>query len=202
MKKLLLSITAITVVVIITGCSNDPKKPGYELTAATDMYRSPSYETYSKNPNFTDSSTARRPVEGTIARGNSVYASIDRIPYPYPNSNEGYEAAGVGLKNPVEKSDANLMEGKKNYEDFCLVCHGASGAGDGPVVQRNGPRPPAFSSDQLKNLPEGKMFHSIHYGKNMMGAHASQLTATERWKIVMYVQTLQASGNTSMAATN
>ena len=42
------------------------KNPGYEYMP--DMYHSHAYETYSINPNFEDSITARLPVEGTIPR--------------------------------------------------------------------------------------------------------------------------------------
>jgi mono/diheme cytochrome c family protein len=178
---------------VVASCTNDdPKKPGYEYMP--DMYRSPSYETYSPNPNFKDSSTARLPVAGTVARGNAVYSDHDMLPYPYPNTPEGYEAAGAMLKNPFEKTEANLALGKKYYENYCRHCHGDAGMGDGLVAQHNGPKPPAYSSDALRNLPEGKMYHTIEYGKNMMGSHASQLTSTQRWKIIMYVQTLQKGG--------
>ena len=184
------------------ACTNDdPKKPGYEYMP--DMYRSPSYETYSANPNFSDSMTARQPVAGTIARGNSVYSDADMMPYPYPNTNEGYEAAGRELKNPLEHSEKNLADGKTLYMNYCRHCHGDSGMGDGLVAQHNGPKPPAYNSDQLKDLPEGKMYHSMEFGKNMMGSHASQLTATQRWKIVLFVQTLQhPAGTGQMAAAN
>ena len=60
--------------VFTTGCSDSAsdgrpltKHPGYEYMP--DMYRSPSYETYSENPLFSNNSTARQPVEGTIPRG-------------------------------------------------------------------------------------------------------------------------------------
>jgi mono/diheme cytochrome c family protein len=164
-----------------------------------DMYRSPSYETNSSNPLFKDSMTERQPVEGTIARGDALYSDFDRLPYPYANNNDGYEAAGKELHNPLEKTDVNMAEGKRLYENYCIHCHGATGQGDGPVVQRNGPKPPAYNSDQLKDLPEGKMFHTTEFGKNMMGSHASQLLASQRWKIIMYVQTLQKSGQATAA---
>src|SRR6185503_17767041 len=144
--------------------------------------RSPSYETYSANPVFKDSMTAQQPVAGTIARGDDIYSAMDRLPYPYEDNLEGYEAAGAGLKNPLEHSDANMKEGKRLYENYCTHCHGAAGMGDGLVVQHNGPKPPAYSSEALRDLPEGKMFHVTQYGKNMMGSHASQLTASQRWK--------------------
>jgi mono/diheme cytochrome c family protein len=190
MKKIFIYILPVTLLIQLSSCSDDdPKKPGIEYMP--DMYRSPSYETYSENPNFSDSMTARQPVAGTVARGNAVYTDYDRLPYPYPNTTEGYEEAGLKLHNPLEKTQDNLAEGQRLYENYCTHCHGPSGQGDGLVVQNNGPKPPAYNSDALKNLPEGKMFHTTQWGKNMMGSHASQLTATQRWKIIIYVQTLQ-----------
>jgi mono/diheme cytochrome c family protein len=201
MKKLFLYIITIAGIMQFSSCIYDnPKTPGYEYMP--DMYRSPSYETYSANPNFSDSMTARQPVEGTIARGDATYNNFDRLPYPYANTPEGYEEAGVKLHNPLEKSQQNMAEGKRLYENYCIHCHGATGQGDGLVAQNNGPKPPAYNSEALKNLPEGKMFHTTEWGKNMMGSHASQLTATQRWKIIMYVQTMQQpAGQTASATT-
>jgi len=76
---------------------------------------------------------------------------------------------------------------------FCVQCHGSGGQGDGAVAQNPkwpGP-PPAYDSPQLKDLPEGKIFFSITYGRNLMGPHASQINQEDRWKLVRYVQTLQ-----------
>src|SRR4051812_25907647 len=70
----------------ISSCNyTTPNHPGYEFMP--DMYRSPSYETNSINPLFADSMTDRLPVAGTVPRG-------DYLPYPYPATNDGYEAAG------------------------------------------------------------------------------------------------------------
>jgi hypothetical protein len=47
----------------------------------------------------------------------------------------------------------------------------------------------------LKDLPEGKIFHSLVYGKNVaMGSHASQLNKEERWLVTQYVKYLQNGG--------
>jgi mono/diheme cytochrome c family protein len=201
-QKLFFGITLVVfgLMAVMTSCSDDPKHPGYEFMP--DMYRSPSYETNSMNPLFADSMTQRKPVQGTVARGDALYSDIDRMPYAYPESIEGYEAAGRELKNPLEKTEKNMAAGKGLYENYCLVCHGETGKGDGPVTQRNGPIPPAYSSDALKNLPEGKMYHTVEYGKNMMGSHASQLLPTQRWKIIMYVQTLQNPVGTQAATSD
>ena len=176
----------------VSSCNDDTKKPGYEYMP--DMYRSPSYETYSSNPLFADSMSARKPVAGTIPRGDTY------MPYAYPDNNEGYEAAGKDLKNPLEKTDANLAEGKRVFENMCSHCHGMEGKGDGTIIANGKFPPPPSYSGQLKDLPEGKMFHSITFGKNLMGSHASQLNQKQRWQVIMYVQTLQKLGGEAVAS--
>jgi len=176
---------------LIWSCNDDPKKPGYEYMP--DMYRGPAYKPNSDNPNFKDSMTNRKPVEGTVARNQPM-------PFAYPHTNEGYELAGKELKSPIEHNEVNLAEGKRLFEIFCIHCHGPEGKGDGTIVQNGKFPPPPSYSNQLKDLPEGKMFWTITYGKNLMGSHASQLNQDERWKIISYVQTLQKLGGDKVAA--
>ncbi|GAB4381924.1 MAG: cytochrome c [Salibacteraceae bacterium] len=164
-----------------TACSPDPQSPGVEYMP--DMYRTPALEPYAGNALFPDSMEALQPPKGTIPRGF--------MPYGIPNTNEGYEMAGALLTNPFPASETIIAEGKEIYTKYCIHCHGEKGMGDGPTVAAGHPPPPAYNSASLKNLPEGKMFHSITYGKNMMGSHSSQLSVDERWKVIRYVQTLQ-----------
>jgi mono/diheme cytochrome c family protein len=165
-----------------------------------DMYPSRAYETYGENANFSNNMASREPAEGSIPRGY--------LPYPYPNTPEGYAMAGDSLKSPIILNEDPLkdfqviVKGKDLYGKFCVHCHGETGNGDGLVVTHgNFPPPPSYSTGassgggDMKDLPEGKMFHSITYGRNLMGSHASQLSHEERWKIIHYVQTLQRVGN-------
>lgn len=184
--------------VILSSCiKNDPNSPGYEYMP--DMYRSPSYETYSLNPNFSDSMTARLPVAGTVSRGEYPYSAnpVNNLPFEYADTKEGYDKAGAEAKNPIELTPAILAEGKVLYEKYCSHCHGATGQGDGKTVAAGFPPPPSYSTGAssrggaMKDLSAGKIFHTITYGVNMMGPHASQLNKEERWKITHYVQTLQ-----------
>lgn len=182
----------IGIVVLMTSCTKDPNSPGVEYMP--DMYRSPSYETYSANPLLKDSMTAQLPVAGTITRGEwpNGGSIIDALPYSYPNTFDGYEAAGVSLKSPLDSSAENIAEGKIIFEKMCMHCHGPKGGGDGQLIGTGKfPPPPAYNGGALKELPEGKMFHSITYGKGLMGAHASQLTKEDRWKVIQYIQGLQ-----------
>jgi len=170
----------------IASCStHDKDSPGFEFMP--DMYRSTSYETNSGNGNFADSMTNRKPVAGTISYDQEVTAYH---PYPYQNDDSGYVWAGRNLHDPFPATKQVLDKGQALYSKFCVHCHGASGAGDGLVAGKLPGPPPAYSG-ALKDLPEGKMFHTLQYGKGNMGSHASQLTPDERWTIIRYVQTLQ-----------
>lgn len=179
--------------IIISSCNKkDPNSPGLEFMP--DMYRSPSLETNSPNAHYADSMTNRNPVEGTIPRGF--------MPYSYPNTPEGYEAAGRELKDPFSATPEIEEEGKVIYSKYCVHCHGATGQGDGSVAGKL-PGPPPSYSEKLKDLPEGKMYHVLEYGKGLMGSHASQMTQDERWKVIRYVQRLQKpAGMVAVADSN
>ncbi|NQY68648.1 MAG: cytochrome c [Flavobacteriales bacterium] len=171
---------------LLASCTpSDELSPGVEYMP--DMYRSPSYETYSVSNLDGDSineMSARLPVKGTVPRGY--------YPYSYPNTTEGYELAGEELTSPFAMNAETVEEGKVIYGKFCIHCHGETGEGDGSVIASGKfPAVPPTYSGKLKDLPEGKIFHSITYGKGMMGSHASQLDRNQRWKIIHYVKTLQ-----------
>lgn len=188
MTKLIVGVCA-TAALAFTGCVSDPQSPGLEYMP--DMYRSPSYKAYEVNPNNTDSVGGLRPVAGTIPRG-TMYT--DYMPYEYPNTQEGYEAAGANLKNPVEGTAKVVEEGKRLFNLYCVHCHGEKGDGQGWLVTSGKYGSVPSYQAQLKDLPEGKMYHTLMYGKNMMGSHASQLNRTERWSIIHYVKVLQGGG--------
>ena len=40
----------------------------------------------------------------------------------------------------------------------------------------------------MLELKDGHIYHTITYGLNAMGPHASQLSSEERWQIVYYVR--------------
>jgi mono/diheme cytochrome c family protein len=180
--------------VSFTSCSkHDENSPGVEFMP--DMYRSPSLETNlftlvkNEDGSFDTVISNREPVVGTIARGY--------MPYTIPNTPEGYEASNQ-LKNPILKNEVNVKEGEELYVKYCTHCHGAAGEGDGLVGGKLPGAPPSYKTT-LKSLSEGKIFHSITYGKGLMGSHSGQMSQEERWKVVMYVQKLQ--GNLELTAT-
>ena len=178
---------------LMTACTSNPDAPGVEYMP--DMYRSPSHETYAQyampdttqEGGWTIHNTARQPVEGTVPRGWYM-------PFPYEDNADDRAKAAVEVKSPftAEEKMAYLEEGKVAYNKFCTHCHGAAGKADGAVVKKGGHSPPpAYDSDQLKNITEGQIYTAIMLGKGAMGSHASQIEEPDRWKIVAFVQTLQ-----------
>ena len=192
MNKLkILSVVFLTVAsaAVVSSCG-DKRSRGWEY--ARNMYDPIAYNYDTPNKNFANEQTAQLPPAGTNPVG------YDRVVDDYPNTSEGYEAASAGLKNPLPANPGTLNEGKVLYSHMCSHCHGATGNGDGGVVTVGKfPPPPSYSTGNssrgglMKDLTDGKIFHTITYGLNLMGPHRTQLSPTERWKIVMYVHVLQ-----------
>lgn len=173
---------------LLGACETDHTRPASEYMP--DMYVSPSYETYSSNPIFADSLSAQKPVNGTIPRGYAFFH--------YPATTEGYEASGRDVLDPLEKNETNLAEGQRLYGIYCMHCHGETGNADGSLIATGKfPPPPSYYAGKssrggdMKDLTDGKIFHTITYGVNLMGSHASQVNPSERWKIIQYVHKLQ-----------
>lgn len=181
-------ITVSTVVsVLLTACGKDKRSTGWEY--APNMYEPIAYEAYQPNTNFKNGTTAQVPPAGTIPVGF--------VRFDYSNNKEGYDKASLEVVNTYITNSKNLADGKVLFEHFCSPCHGIQGQGDGLVVQHGYPAPPSYSKGQssrggaMKDLTDGKIYHTITYGLNAMGSYASQLNPDERWKVVLYVHQLQ-----------
>lgn len=173
---------------MMTACGSEENSPGVEYMP--DMYRSPAIETY-VDYNYPDSSTVRQAPENSIPMGYK--------PYPYPNTNEGYEMAGEILNNPLKLDEKTLTRGKELYTSFCSHCHGKKGKGQGSIQNAIYGAVPSYADEtpnrrgdrSMSELKEGHIYHAIMYGLNAMGPHSSLIREEDRWKIVAYVQTLQ-----------
>jgi len=172
--------------IVVTSCK-DKRSTGWEY--APNMYEHLAYDPDQKNSQFKDGKTAQLPPAGTIPVG---FTKFD-----YPNTKEGYELASVEVKTVIAQTQANYADGKLLFAHYCSPCHGLSGQGDGLVVAHGYPPPPSYSKGQssrggaMKDLTDGKIYHTITYGVNAMGSYASQLNPEERWKVIMYVHHLQ-----------
>ena len=192
MKKATIVFCGLAALVIAAaGCSDVKRKPG--KVYMPDMAYSRAYETYSTNPVFADGRTNQEPVAGTIKRGEEypVHIQMDAV-----GDTANYYASR-SLVNPIDSLDAEQMkETERVYLINCGICHGAKLDGNGPLWKDgDGPYPskPAqlVGDAKYEAMPDGQMFYSITYGKNLMGSYASQLTPKQRWHVITYIKTKQ-----------
>lgn len=171
----------------------DPAQPG--LAVPTNMADSVAYDSFSRNPVFADGKTLQPPPVGTIARGH--------LPLHYSASPEDAARAGVELKNPFAADPSPHRErGAAVYKSFCAVCHGSAGLGDGPVTRRGVPPPPSLLAEHALGLPDGHMFHILTYGQNNMPPYAAQISREDRWRVILYVRSLQGPLTTTQPVTS
>ena len=215
MKKLYF-ISSLFVVLVITSCSDNGDRKPHNIYMP-DMAYSRAYETYAyrDSATFTQSENERgqkifynnAPVVGTISRG-------EEMPFPLAKDANGDTTnyfASKSIKNPIDTLTAKqLVEVERQYLINCGICHGSKLDGNGPLYKGGeGPYPakPATLVGDVKyeSMPEGQMFYSVMYGKNLMGSYASQLSRKQRWMVIRYIKTKQtkkavsADASTSIA---
>ncbi len=132
---------------------------------------------------FTNGAGMQTPVVGSIARGFK--------PYPYKNKPD---EAGRNLVNPLIPNEKNLALGKEKYNIYCSPCHGYLGEGDSRL-RGEFPNPPSLHSEKLRTWSDGRIYHVIVDGQNVMPSYSYQLSRQERWAVVNYLRVLQRSLN-------
>ena len=178
--------------VALMSCDRQKKMRGYDYIP--DMIYSKAYDTYSNNPNFKDSMTMRVPVEGTMPRGY--------VPFRYEPDTISRQKAGLELVNPYQPYDEVIARGKLIYTTFCIGCHGVSGKGDGQLFSSGlyPLKPRDISAPPTARRPDGQIFHTITLGFGSMMPHGAQIKPADRWKVVLYVRTLQNAAKSDTAA--
>jgi mono/diheme cytochrome c family protein len=183
---------------VLVSCSKVRRNTGRAYMP--DMAYSRAYETYASTEALQKKGVHYNamPVEGTIARGDTLTV------YSNKNDSAGY-ANSKNFVNPLPALSAiQFKEASRLYLIYCGICHGEKLDGQGPLWKGgDGPFPAApkdFMAADMKAMAEGTMFHSVTYGKNLMGSYAPQLSAEQRWMIIHYIKEKQAaSGSTTVA---
>lgn len=197
--------------IIITGCSDVKREQG--SIYMPDMAYSRAFETYAARDSTlftTDLSHTddkifynNMPVAGTMARG-------EEMPFPLAKDAVGDTTNYVASKlvqNPLPPlNQIQMKEAERLYLINCGICHGPKLNGNGPLYKDGtGPYPVApknlIADPIVSVMPEGQMYYSIMYGKNLMGSYASQLNRDQRWMVIHYIKAKQAEakGGTTQA---
>ncbi|MBT8479712.1 MAG: cytochrome c [Gemmatimonadetes bacterium] len=161
-------VLVILAAVVATSACDDQVKyvPWFET-----MTTQPSVETYEAEP--------MAPVAGTVPAGSDRH--LDLL------------AADTLLTNPLEGAAEDLEQGEVLYLQFCVMCHGESGAGDGPVVGPNRLPPlPTLNllSERALDLSDGYIYGMIANGRGVMPSYR-RVQHDDRWYLVEYVRKLQ-----------
>lgn len=179
-------------------------------------YESNYYNFYSNNTWGTEEeyhkmAQPRKPVAGTVPRGYTAVAISDDqsevssydnslngyVPYYYEDTEEERTRATNEIQaNPFPITEIGLIKGEELYNINCGICHGEKGDGAGYLVRDDGGKYPAqpanFLTDEFVNASPGRYYHSIMYGKNVMGYYKDKLSYRERWDVIHWIRALQA----------
>ncbi len=148
-----------SVLVAVAACNRD------------DMYQQPKEQTWDRNTFFSDASTMRPAVPGTVSPDDAEQ------PVPQP------PAADLAL----------LERGQNRFDIFCAPCHGRAGDGQGMIVQRGFPRPPSFHSKKLRDAKADVFYKAITHGYGAMYSYADRVSSADRWAVIAYIRALQRS---------
>jgi mono/diheme cytochrome c family protein len=167
---------------LILSCDRGKNNPGYDYFP--DMAYSRAYKTYSPNPVFNDGKTLQAPVDGTISREGEYY--------PYKKTDADLIKAAK-IKNPLNPDTQNISRGEKVYQTICLQCHGDKADGKGYLFTSGKfTYPPAnLLSVKTTKRTDGELFHIVTVGKGLMPAHGIIVQPDDRWKVIMYIRSLQ-----------
>lgn len=190
-------ILGVIIAVLTWSCSDINRSPG--RTYMPDMGNSRAYETYSSTANLDSHGIryTRQPVPGTIKRG-------ELFPFPLAKDATG-DSVNYNLSKQVQNpmpalNGSQMKEAERLYLVNCAICHGQKLDGNGPLYNGgNGPYAAAprnlLTDPIVTNMPDGQMFYSITYGKGQMGPYGPQLSTTQRWMIINYINTKQNEGS-------
>jgi mono/diheme cytochrome c family protein len=102
------------------------------------------------------------------------------------------DVAATALHNPLKSSASALDAGKSLFETVCAVCHGAKGRGDGTVSFLLRIPPADLTSGVAAQRSDGYIYATIRDGSIVMPSYGDAMSAHERWKVVLYLRSLQA----------
>ncbi len=170
------------------------RRPPIELFP--DMDRQPKLRPQAHNSLFADQLSSRLPVEGTVPRSRPTLLENNEI-YPFEDNplNTGRVPGTTNFVEtiPLSVTEQLLARGQQRYTINCAPCHGASGDGKGITSKYNMLAMANFHDARLVKMPDGEMFNTITYGKNLMGGYGPNVTIADRWAIIAYIRALERS---------
>jgi len=140
---------------------------GHSIAYEANYYDYYPYNRWGSADEYYEMAKPRKPVNGTIPRGAAGHAVSDNmnsITVP-PNGSVPYYYADTEAERTRAMNE----------------------------ITRNPPAQPALlNNDEFTAASEGRFYHAIMHGKNVMGGYADKLSYEERWQVIHYIRALQA----------
>lgn len=97
-------------------------------------------------------------------------------------------------ENPVQADDVSISRGQTLFTLNCVMCHGATGEGNGQVAAILANKPANLTSIITQSKTDGILFTTITNGvEGKMPPMVENLTVRDRWDVINYIRTLEAS---------
>ncbi len=182
-----------TVVVASLLASACTDAAGYDLDYI--MSRAPFVSTMRTTVSIESQVIPRLPPVGSVA-----YASPNGVDVR-PFDQTELDSFAAGLVNPLPASPEVIARGAAVYGHTCFVCHGANGAGNGPVVGAGKfPLGPALNNAAAAGRADGYLYGVMRVGRGLMPAYADRVSDADRWAVVHYLRQLQGAAGVLAAA--
>jgi mono/diheme cytochrome c family protein len=93
--------------------------------------------------------------------------------------------------NPIPADAASMARGQEIYAQYCAICHGLQGRGDGPLARTLVPRPADLRIHMAEGHTDAQLFDWISNGvpDTPMPGFAAELSVEDRWHVINYLQT-------------
>lgn len=87
--------------------------------------------------------------------------------------------------------DGDPRKGKEKYEQFCAVCHGKRGGGNGPMAKATTPPAPRLTTREIRDQSDEQLYNSIANGVgSAMPAWRGVLNDQQLVDVLAYVRAL------------
>ncbi len=99
--------------------------------------------------------------------------------------------AGVLSTGLIAASRQAATDSEELYRNYCAVCHGAEGRGDGPAASSFDPPPPDLTdAERMQQLTDERLLEVLSNGSGLMTGFGSMLTPEEIEAVAEYTRKL------------
>jgi mono/diheme cytochrome c family protein len=183
---------ALAGVLSVTSCAGSTSREP-QIQIFNDMRQQPKFQPQSPAAfaPFADGRSERRPIAGTIPRGQ--FEGADEVFYT------GVSNGNYITTNPLKITPEVLELGQMRFNTYCQPCHGRLANGKGIVGVRAATWiASSLIDDRVTAFVDGDFFDVISHGRRSMPAYRYQITASDRWAIIAYVRALQRASHATI----